>query len=181
MFCRRSKKYIYKKYQKVLKRELGTGFEALPAKMLCLRLLWCPELANSRPQIVANSAAAAPANARRVQDFQFMVEERVETGGTDLDRWIRRHRCGERVGGGRICNRSWPLVLACQRSADLERVGNGLVGGGSTNLHKSWPLDSQGWGESESGKSLVVAGLCTDLDRWILLPKDLRPGGGRGS
>jgi hypothetical protein len=42
----------YKTYQKVLKRELGTGFEASPAKMLCLRLLWCPELANSRPKLL---------------------------------------------------------------------------------------------------------------------------------
>lgn len=148
VFCRRSKKI-----QKIPKK-FSNGNWVLDLKLYLQSCCVCDSFdVLSLPIPDPNCCkfccccCCCSCNARAVQDFQFMAEERVETGGTDLDRWIRRHRCGERVGGGRIWNRSWPLDSVAQRSGDLE-IGKWV-----------------GW--------LVVAALCTNLDRWIL-----RGGGG---
>ncbi len=117
VFCRRSKNKIQK-----IPKKFSNGNWVPDLKLFLQRCYVCDSFDVLRlpipdPNCCKFCCCCCSCNARTVQDLQFLAEERVETGGTDPDRWIRRHRYGERVGGGRICNRSWPLVLVVK---DLE-------------------------------------------------------------
>ncbi len=145
VFCRRSQKKNIQKIPKSSQPGIGYRIWSFTCKDVVFTtplMSWACQFQTPNCCEFCCCCCCCSCNARTVQDFQFMAEERVETGGgTDLDRWIYRHRSRERVGGGRICNRSWPLDLVAQRSGDLESG--------------KWV----GW--------LVVAALCTNLDRWI--------------
>jgi hypothetical protein len=126
-------------------------------------------------QIVANSAAvAAPATRAQSktcsswQKREWKLVAQILTvgfAGTDMGRELV-------VAGSAIDPDRWFWWSKIWRS----RSSGKWVGWWWQHSAQILTVGFSGARESESGTSLVVAGLCTDLDRWILLPKDLRGG-----
>lgn len=110
--------------------------------MLCLRLFWCPEIVNSRPKLL--QILLLLLLLQRALSPRLAVPGRRESGN-----W-------------------WQKILTVGFAGT--DMGRELVVAGSSIDPDRWFWWSKIWRSRSSGKWvgwLVVAALCTNLDRWI--------------